>query len=54
MRERLRRLLLWIGWVAPRDDDLVDHGGKSYEEWAELYKSRGWPPPSQDGYHKLG
>lgn len=26
--------------------------GMTYEELAELYKSRGWPPPDKEGYIK--
>ena len=45
----LKRLMAWF--LAPFRKEHTPPGlnGMTYEELAELYESRGWPPPSKGG-----
>ena len=53
MLKWLKRLMVRMGWARPDEGEPVGYEQMSYDELADLYAARGWPPPSKRGYHKL-
>ena len=49
MTKRLKRL---FAMDRSTEEEPWGYNGMTYEELAELYKSRGWPPPDKEGYIK--